>query len=57
MGKAYVPFLPELVPFLLGVVEESEVTILGGTEGPEEDDEEEEDEEVCYHLGYLLSYA
>jgi len=46
MGKAYVPFLPELVPFLLGVVEESEVTIhQEGDEDVEEDDDEEDDED------------
>ena len=44
MGEAYVPFLPELVPFLLGVVEESELTIRRG--GDDEEEEEANEEEV-----------
>ena len=38
------PFLPELVPFLLGVVEESELTIRRG--GDDEEEEEANEEEV-----------
>lgn len=39
------PFLPELVPFLLGVVEESELTIRRGG-GDDEEEEEANEEEV-----------
>lgn len=53
MGKAYEPYMPALVPYLLEVIAESEVVLLSNKEdGDEEDDadEEEGDEDDDYRV-------
>ena len=43
MKKAFVNYLPSLVPFLLNVISESEVVFTGGDQADEEEEEEWED--------------
>jgi len=45
MGKAFDSYLPSLVPFLLEVVAESEVVLLGREKDDDDDDDEEEEED------------
>ena len=51
MGKAYEPYMPQLVPFLLEVIAESEIVLLNNEEENEDDDEEgDEDDEGDYRV-------